>query len=593
MSTQVTISTFLDLKDNLSPGLAKVEAALKRMTQQAALMNGALVKSAANVKSADAGFKSVGAHLSKAVQQANSLAAAVKKIKVPAIPGAGTAPSIAPAGGGGADAQKGLIGTLVKANLLTDALEMGIGKTVDAFKFMFQTAIHYGMEYEKVNTGIAAALFTTNLAASMETGKAAAKGLMKTMHDLSLVLPGQAQDFYAVFEQALPGAIGAGITDMQKYAKFISEFTAVAIKRNVGSAKAATDIQMMMQGTVRVTTRMFRMLQNYIGMTSKEFNELMRTDRAKGMELLMRAVEKSASGMYGAASDAITVFGELQTRLQDIAIIGEKPIFDSAKAAAVDLNSWLKASHDQVNNLALAVSTVLGDALRGVALTVTDILSGFMSILGIAKTAKSKQEKTPADIKKELEEAKKTGAYPGGFKLLGYSPIMETIHRGKIDRLTGDLLEAEKTEMQLAQVRKEFSPLTTFAPIDLSKDIMSIARQSTERYKAGWFEGHGRSEKEAFDIYLKSQGIRDPTKRQDIWTEMLKMGAERPMTLTDTETPGGRASNYQDFRYSRFDINQAFAEGFDPDRIAVAFATDLARVGEMKNQSLYSPYGSQ
>jgi hypothetical protein len=53
--------------------------------------------------------------------------------------------------------------------------------------------------------------------------------------------------------------------------------------------------------------------------------------------------------------------------------------------------------------------------------------------------------------------------------------------------------------------------------------------------------------------------------------------------------PKDRSSVYQDFRYSRFDINQAFAEGFDPDRIAVAFATDLARVGEMKTQSMNTP----
>lgn len=44
-----------------------------------------------------------------------------------------------------------------------------------------------------------------------------------------------------------------------------------------------------------------------------------------------------------------------------------------------------------------------------------------------------------------------------------------------------------------------------------------------------------------------------------------------------------------DFRGSKFDITQRFAEGFDPDRIAVAFANDLAMMGERKLQSGFSP----
>ncbi len=58
-------------------------------------------------------------------------------------------------------------------------------------------------------------------------------------------------------------------------------------------------------------------------------------------------------------------------------------------------------------------------------------------------------------------------------------------------------------------------------------------------------------------------------------------------------TSGGGAGPsptvYQDFRGSKFDITQAFAEGFDPDRIAVAFANDISSIGERKLQSGFSP----
>jgi hypothetical protein len=45
------------------------------------------------------------------------------------------------------------------------------------------------------------------------------------------------------------------------------------------------------------------------------------------------------------------------------------------------------------------------------------------------------------------------------------------------------------------------------------------------------------------------------------------------------------APNNFDFSGSRFDITQNFAEGFDPDRIAVAFSEDLAALGEHKVSS--------
>ena len=55
------------------------------------------------------------------------------------------------------------------------------------------------------------------------------------------------------------------------------------------------------------------------------------------------------------------------------------------------------------------------------------------------------------------------------------------------------------------------------------------------------------------------------------------------------DTPSGREKRTFDFRGSRFDIMQSFAEGFDPDRIAVAFSNDLAGLGERRLQSGLAP----
>jgi len=51
----------------------------------------------------------------------------------------------------------------------------------------------------------------------------------------------------------------------------------------------------------------------------------------------------------------------------------------------------------------------------------------------------------------------------------------------------------------------------------------------------------------------------------------------------------GGAKVVQDFRNSRFNIEQKFAEGYDPDRVAVAFSKDIGRIGEQRLQSAYEP----
>ncbi len=62
----------------------------------------------------------------------------------------------------------------------------------------------------------------------------------------------------------------------------------------------------------------------------------------------------------------------------------------------------------------------------------------------------------------------------------------------------------------------------------------------------------------------------------------------KPPKLSPPSARGGTKIT-QDFRNSRFTIDQKFEEGFDPDRIAFAFANDLRKVGEFKLQSGLEP----
>lgn len=71
---------------------------------------------------------------------------------------------------------------------------------------------------------------------------------------------------------------------------------------------------------------------------------------------------------------------------------------------------------------------------------------------------------------------------------------------------------------------------------------------------------------------------------------MKAQESERLATrATDLKTPAERGGTSFNFPNARFDIVQKFEEGYDPDRIAVAFANDIAALGERRLQSGFSP----
>jgi hypothetical protein len=69
------------------------------------------------------------------------------------------------------------------------------------------------------------------------------------------------------------------------------------------------------------------------------------------------------------------------------------------------------------------------------------------------------------------------------------------------------------------------------------------------------------------------------------------VNAETAIATNRTRTPGARGGNrtHNDFRNSHFDITQKFAEGFDPDRIAAGFITDLEAAADNRLQGGFEP----
>lgn len=130
-------------------------------------------------------------------------------------------------------------------------------------------------------------------------------------------------------------------------------------------------------------------------------------------------------------------------------------------------------------------------------------------------------------------------------KSTGYEAFM-TANKDQVYAITKAILAGKKLTEAQQELYRKF--------LDLQEQV----------YGKG-FRGTGAGEK-----FKKAYGEKAPPK-----------GPESDMAP--------HAGIYQDFRNSRFDIQQKFAEGFDPDRIAVAFANDLGSLGEKRLTSGLTP----
>lgn len=121
--------------------------------------------------------------------------------------------------------------------------------------------------------------------------------------------------------------------------------------------------------------------------------------------------------------------------------------------------------------------------------------------------------------------------------------------------------------------------------------LLVFALVSAIAEAVNWIYEHTGS---ATRVTAPSSEITMPDWMQEIANNIGKRRAAADMETAAERNTGGRnqaqqAGAHNDFRYSRFDITQRFAEGFDPDRIAAVFASDLEGLAEQRLDSGFSP----
>ena len=541
------------------------------------------------------------------------------------------------------DTINGLAGSFKKAE--TQATDLGsvvsgisqklamVGAAVGGAAIL-GNVIKLNEEFENTSIRIAGTLKAFKLAPTIEVAQEKATRAMSVIQDMAASLPGETDEYINVFATALPQAIAAGMTDITQIATFTSKWMALASSNTIDSMQAGMDLYRMLAGQAGADVRMWTVLQKQVGMTADEFNKLAKARPDQVVAKITEVLSAYDDQQRIAADSFSAKMGEFQATLKEIQRLAGKELFEKSKSTLDEINKFLRENKDQIVEIGKQFLSNVIPALK-LALPVLKTLAEHGKELAIAATAfatlwvTSSIVSSISNITKAVlvlrdgiiaAKAESSGLFKMGGGTLGSttvagpgatnkgvglgllvsgmavigSMLMSTLDDAEASRKAA--AAASKQNWEITRHRKSgqealkyFGDLRRLAEAGRPKDAAPLSTVELMEFAAK----RERSMKTSGDVtdrmiravveYEKALGSPQSAVDLEAYRTFFKGGdltAPAP-----PKAPKGRTEQHFDFRNSRFDIKQNFAEGFDPDRIAVAFAQDLGRAGELRTQS--------
>jgi len=497
----------------------------------------------------------------------------------------------------------GALAAIAALEVGVNALKAAASSAFDMTKQFVLKVFEAGTAYQNQIRVMAGTLTAMDAAPTFAIARDQAKKYFTTLEGLAAKLPGETSDYVTVFSQGISQALAQGERDLNRFAEMSSKFTAIAIDKGIpgGVDQAARDIVRIMQGKAIGTTYMFRMMQPLLDKVSgksmqvADWNKMLPAER---MRLFYAALDKGMANMNEGAHDAIAVLGTLNSLITKIFTQGGQPLFQSALGAIETMNAFLTRNLDLINRIVGTISGKLGNLLEGVVTKTMQWAEKLMlvadkfqdvsmfgdGVLGMLVEFSIKM--TPIvgqayDLAKYMADAANSLIQIGLQQDLQRKKDREKEYYKKASAAFGD----PKIQAWLQKAPDRSAALLT--------GETAITRANEAVFKKWAVSGlRGGLDKESWATALQeASGIQVRPELVAKWFAEYEAGQMRTPAAGGKVkgAPKGRQTTINDFRFSKFDIRQEFAEGFDPDRIAVAFASDLARLGEMKMQSAYAP----
>jgi hypothetical protein len=443
-------------------------------------------------------------------------------------------------------------------------------------------AIDLGSKFEDTSLTIAGTLKAFDLASNIENAERLSVKALENIDRMAAKLPGTTEDYIEVFQMGLPAAIASGLTDLEKIEDFTSRFAAVATANMVDATQAGGDLARMLEGTAGMEVAMWRKLKPLIGMTAEQFNKLTQAQRRL-------AIDKSLANFSGMLTRAGNTFGskagEAQAHLVSLVRLGTEPIFKLAVEQLGVFNHWLTENKQRLVEIVRLVSDELTAALVKVVPVAGRLFDSALAAL--PKLLETMQ--WLIDHAEGIETAMKAavGIWLATSTFNGIKAVLKLF-----EAMAAAALVIEGAAVTGAAGAAGAGGATGVGGLSggalVGGIAMSIAKALTTAgsLAAGAFAYtlHGTlSEevdmKEHFKAYLAGNEAALKTLHRTGVEDWNQAVAQKALT------PKGPAKTEVNFHNARFDIKQNFAEGYDPDRIAVAFVDQIGAATAFRGSS--------
>lgn len=217
-----------------------------------------------------------------------------------------------------------------------------------------------GSEFETTQNAIAGTLSSLGVSSDFNAGLRDAASTMNAITVAAAALPGEAEDYVAVFRAALPqvqNAIGGTVADMYG---FTNRLTAIGRTFGIDAQQIGNDANRMLMGHASESeTRTFasmlpfmRQVQGQANLTAQSFNRMTSPQRA---QLLNQTFARLQPMLDNAANSFDAMWGGFQSNGRLLLRMGSAPLFDGMKNTLRYVNNLLMDSNGHMTQLGQSI----------------------------------------------------------------------------------------------------------------------------------------------------------------------------------------------------------------------------------------------
>lgn len=467
---------------------------------------------------------------------------------------------------------------------------------------------------------------------------------LKRIRADAAALPGSDSDFIKAFALTFPAQAELGVRSLEQMTKRSNELTAVLLSKGVDAQQAGRDLSLMMRGQAGMDVRSFTELKGVMGIKSTdEWNKM---SAAKRLAKLDEARGKFGDTIKAFENtwDAVTSTGA--SYLKNLVTEGSKPLFELAKGNLKAINDYVGGIQPKLMSAAGLLGAMAADATKatgGLALDVGKAMAPRSYAVAAVESTAAPIINTLATVGAHVvrllqplgDALSSVGSAIAGVLMPALSGIGQVLEvavgitgvfvRGLLytvsmifdvvgpilSRVVGALGQvytavSDVVVILAAKVKPYADGFIEVLRMLITKMAEAVNWVAAKFGKTGIAEGVAERFSKLHDKAEDARAYLGMERVDAVgWTKkyMEQFAQEREKAEYDRKkqleriakdaAKNKRPTIHQDFRGSRFDIEQRFAPGFDPGRVLTALREDAGRMATRRLSSGLTPLFGQ